>query len=358
MQTGNFFSSPVFSITDTFRGERSMKTVSVGIQNLCAPCNCSCRYCLLQSSGNVPEGVTYYRGLVLAKRFAEWGESKNPANIPYYYIGYCAEYPELFENIAYNKSIGFAGASFLQCNGLRLRDKPETDRFVAKLQEHGITTIDTTFYGSEQYHDTFAARKGDYAFMLQFAQSAVEQGMTCFPSVPVLEENKNMLDGLISILSEIVDVQNIRAYLPDYRGRGCLMENSRLTQESFSGLSETVKHTININQYKTEKDWLSIDTLPEYTRRDIIITLRNDNIDMFEKMSCDEIVAHVEKYDDEYYNIIPSIQELAKMYGDKTNTKLYRLRDLFWMWQKYYIAEHHLNIYNVTDERLCSTIRS
>ena len=79
---------------------------------------------------------------------------------------------------------------------------------------------------------------------------------------------------------------------------------------------------------------------------------------MFEKMSCDEIVAYVEKLDDEYYSAIPQINELAEIYGDRTNTKLYRLRDLLWKWQKQYIADYGIDIYNVTDERFCSTIRS
>ncbi len=86
--------------------------------------------------------------------------------------------------------------------------------------------------------------------------------------------------------------------------------------------------------------------------------LCSDNIDMFEKMSCDEIVAYVERLDDAYYGAIPQINELAEIYGDKTNTKMNRLRDLYWKWQKRFIADHSIDIYNVTNERLCSTVRS
>jgi hypothetical protein len=123
-------------------------------------------------------------------------------------------------------------------------------------------------------------------------------------------------------------------------------------------LSDKVKSTINIGRYKTENEWLLMGKLPECTKRALIVTLRKDNIDMLESMTCDEIVAYVEELDNDYYHTIPTINDLADMYGDINNMKLYRQRDLFWMWQKRYMEEYHIDIYNVTDERLCSTIRS
>ena len=334
-----------------------METISIGIQNLLAPCNCACKYCLLQSCKKA-DGIEYYRGKKIAEKFVRWGKEKGLANLPYYYISYCAEYPELFDNISFNKSIGFSGASFLQCNGIKIRSGPETDEFAAKLKAAGITMIDITFFGSERYHDRFAARTGDYRFMLQLAESAKQHAITCSPSLVVTEENKSMLDDLISRLGQVTDIGNIHTFLPDYRGRGYLMEDSRLTQKSYETLSDKIKNTINIKRYKTEGEWLSIGKLPEYTKRALVVTLRKDNIEMFENMTCDEIVAYVEKLDDDYYRAIPTINELAEIYGDKNSTKLYRLRDLFWMWQRRYREENHMNVYNVTDERFCSTIRS
>ncbi|MHB1484118.1 MAG: hypothetical protein ACYCYI_05595 [Saccharofermentanales bacterium] len=334
-----------------------MESISIGIQNLCVRCGCACKYCLLQSC-KTSEGIEYFRGKKLAERFIEWGKSKQLNQLPYYCIGFCAEYPELYDNISFNKSIGFMGASFLQCNGIKIRSKSETDEFVAKLKFAGIKMIDTTFFGNEKYHDQFAARNGDYKFMLQLSKSAVENGIACIPSIPITEENKYMIDDLLDVLSKIVDFNNLHPFLPDYRGRGYLLEDARLTAKSYELLSEKVKSSIYINRYKTESEWLSESELPEYTKRALTITLREDNIDMFENMSCDEIIAYVEKLDHDYYNTIPTINEFAKMYGDQNNTKLYRLRDLFWMWQKRYIKDNNIDIYNVTDERFCNTFRS
>ncbi len=335
-----------------------METIAIGIQNILAPCGCACKYCLLQSCKSADDGVEYDRGKRLAVRFAEWGREKNRTNLPFYYISYCAEYPELFDNIAYNQSVGFVGARFLQCNGIRIRDKAETDVFCAKLAAAGVRMIDTTFYGDEGYHDRFAAREGDYRFMLRLAASAKAAGITCAPSVMVTEENRGMLDALFDTLEGVVGLEDVHSFPPDYRGRGDRVEDVRLTRAGYEALPERVKKTLNIARYRTQAEWLKGGSLPEYTRRAVTITLRKDNIDRFERMTCDELVAYVEALDDAYYRAIPTVNGLAGMYGDQASDRLYRVRDLFWMWQRRYIREHALQLYDVTDEQLCHTVRS
>ncbi len=63
-----------------------METVSIGIQNLCAPCGCACKYCLLQSCKKA-DSVNYFRGKRLAEKFAAWAKEKGVSPLPYYYIG-------------------------------------------------------------------------------------------------------------------------------------------------------------------------------------------------------------------------------------------------------------------------------
>lgn len=334
-----------------------METISIGIQNLLAPCNCACKYCLLRSCGQA-EGVSYERGKRIADAFVRWGKRRGLKNLPYYYIGYCAEYPELLDTIAFNRQNGFCGAGFLQCNGIRIRSQSETDAFVEDLKKAGITMIDISFYGTEAYHDRFAARAGDYRFMMQLAQSAEARRITCAPSVAITEENKGMLGALFDALEKRGDVRNIHTFLPDYRGRGDLVEDVRLTKSSYEALPDRIKKTINISRHRTQREWLLMDRLPEYTKRALVITLRRDNIDMLEAMRCDEMVAYVEALDDAYYRALPSINELAELYGDRESEKLYRLRDLFWMWQRRYRREHRLHLYDVTDERFCAAVRS
>lgn len=334
-----------------------MKTISIGIQNLYAPCSCSCKYCLLQSCRKA-EGVDYYRGKRFAEKFVAWAKRNNINPLPYYSIAYCADYPELIDNILFNKSIEFAGATFLQCNGIKRKNLEEMEQFIKSIKKAGIKNIDITFFGTRNYHDLFAGRQGDYDFMIQLANCVTAHDVHCSPTIVINKENITMLDNLFYTLNSIPKIGKIHSFLPDYRGRGYLMESARITSEDYISLSDKIKDTFNINRYKTQKEWLEMDFLPEYTQRSLVITLRKDNIDMLENMSCNEIVEYVEKLDDDYYAAIPSINELAKMYGDKENLQLYRLRDLFWKWQMHYIEENSIDIYNVTDERLCHTVRS
>lgn len=335
-----------------------MRTISVTVQNLCAPCGCTCRYCLLQACKK-GGGVDYYRGKRIAEKFVEWSKTNSALGTPGYYIGHCAEYPQLFDNIAFNRASGApVGGRYLQCNGIKVRDQKECDAFAAQLKGAGVDMVDVTFFGDEAYHDQFAGREGDHSFMLQFAHSAVKAGIQCIPTYVITEENKGMLDELLSALRQVADISDIHGFLPDHRGRGYLLESARLTRASYEALSDAVKSTVNIGRYKTEQEWLSCGRLPEYTNREVTVNLREDNIERFERMGCEEIIEYVEKLDDAYYESIPTINELARMYGDSTNMRLYRLRDLFWKWQKRYIAENGIDIYDVTDERLCCTVRS
>lgn len=333
-----------------------METVSIAIQNLFVPCGCECKYCLLQSRKKA-DGVEYHRGKRIARKFADWAREKRISPLSCYIVGYCAEYPELYDNIAFNRDIGFAGADFSQCNGIRIRGKSETADFVKRLREAGVSTIDATFYGGSEYHDRFAARRGDFEFMLLLAETAAAQGIVCAPSIPVTEENRDMLGALYNRLSQAADPRNIHAFIPDYRGRGYTIENSRLRLENLPELPEEIRARLNLLRHKTECDRLA-SGLPEYTKRSIIINLRRDNIEALEQMDCGSILASAEKLDDDYYGTLPTITALADMYGDRSCTKLYRPRDLYWKWQKRYIAENNIRIYNVADERFIGSIRS
>ncbi len=334
-----------------------MRTIAVGVQNLMVPCGCACRYCLLFSN-KTANGADYRRGRAVAERLAEWtkAEEGRPA-FTSYTVAHCAEYGEICDNIAFNRHYGAYNAGLLQCNGINIRDEAETERFIEKIKAAGISTIDTTFFGDEFYHDKFAARQGDYDFMLRLMRKAVEHGIVCAPSIAVTEENKTMLSALIDTLEDIAGKGKVNAFLPDYRGRGYMMEDARLTAESYEALTKRVKDVLNLSRYETEKEWLT-SPLPEYTRRVVEVTLRADNIEYIESLSPEELITYVEGLDDAYYRAIPSVNELAMMYGDISNARLYRPRDLYWKWQKRYIRERGLDIYNVTDERNCWTMRS
>ena len=78
-----------------------------------------------------------------------------------------------------------------------------------------------------------------------------------------------------------------------------------------------------------------------------------ENISLFEKQTFDETIAYLERLDDEYYETIPSFETLINQYGNLNGDRLYSARDLYMTYQRRYIEDHHISIYDINDERQC-----
>jgi hypothetical protein len=194
--------------------------------------------------------------------------------------------------------------------------------------------------------------------MMNIVKAVKSIGMTLQPTVFICEENKNEISDLISILKEYIDINSkVHAFLQDYRGNGENLEGIRLTKQSYEKLPVDAKGMVNISRYKTESEWLQSNDFSKETSRNLKLSLLPNNINSFENMSCDEIIEYLVELDEKYYSAIPNIYELAKLYGNKENQRLYRQRDLCWKWQKQYIKDNNLSLHNVTDERICGSIR-
>lgn len=177
-----------------------MKTVSINVMNLCVPCENRCRYCLLSYSGKTT-GVDYERSRVYAQRFFDWLRVNRPDLSFLFGFGYSMERPDLIEAIKFCQSIGSATGTFLQFDGMRVRTDRELEMLLQELKDNGIKLIDLTFYGTESYHDRFAARAGDFQLMLHTLGIANKVGLDVTVSIPVTRENAQQMDALLDLLS-------------------------------------------------------------------------------------------------------------------------------------------------------------
>jgi hypothetical protein len=98
------------------------------------------------------------------------------------------------------------------------------------------------------------------------------------------------------------------------------------------------------------------ENLPKPEKRVLTLTLTAENIDFFENMDFGETIAYLEELDDNYYRLIPEFEELMKIYSGKSS-KMYSARDLYMCYQRMYIAEHNLDVYDINDERQCFSRR-
>ncbi|MDR2687939.1 MAG: hypothetical protein LBB75_09305 [Oscillospiraceae bacterium] len=326
-----------------------MQTISLYIQNLLAPCHCRCRYCFLCARGEAG-GVPYGRGEALARRIHE----ALPALPLSYTCGYCYDYPELPRNIAFNRELGFAGAGFLQINGAAMREAGELRAWLETLREAGAASIDATFYGLEATHDAFAARPGDFDYLLRILRAAKELDYEIICTFPVTEENKAETAPLLALL-ESEGLTRFYGFLPDHRGRGARLEDIRLTRASMEALPENVRQCANLANYKTEAEWLRAG-FPAPERRQLRLVLTAEDISHWESLPPSQIVAGLESLDDAYRAALPPMEELAERYGDPGGQRLCQARDLRWKWQSRWLRENDLQVYDVTHENKTGSV--
>lgn len=325
-----------------------MKTISISIENLCVPCHCGCRHCLLDSCHKAT-GVDYARGQAFARRFYSWMRENRPDLGGNFYVGYCNEFAELGEHISFVREFA-PWFDFLQFNGLAFRNGEEIRALLGSVMERGVRLIDLTFFGLEEFHDRFAGRKGDFRYLLEIAGEAKALGLPRIASVCLTEENKGQMDALFGILREH-GIERYTVFLPHAKGRGEKLAYLRLTQESFDALPQIVRNNFMRVPHKTEAQWLREGNFPRAERRALTLALTPENIDRLEAMDPAEIIRELEEMDDAYYSAIPSMEKLARLCGKPENRQLFRFRDLALEWQKRYIRERKPDIYDMNDER-------
>ena len=326
-----------------------MQTKSVMLQTLCVPCACRCRYCLLSWNGRTI-GADYDRSQRFAERFYDWLQRERPDISFHFSFGYSMDHPRLFDALDFLNGIGSVGGQFLQCDGMAFRTEKELNELLGGMKAHGAKHLNFTVYGTEAYHDRFAGRKGDHAYLLRMMESAAKIGFLVSVGVPLTKENVAQVDELLQILGAHGG-EDVHLLIPHGEGRGAQLESIRLSLDDLSKISEHARDKLNRKVYQTEAEWCKIKGGEPEQNRLLLISLTDENMDRLERMSVSEIIREVEALDEAYYGAFPSFATLLDHYGDAGGQRLYSRRDLFHRCRRQYAKEHDIHIYDVTDER-------
>ena len=337
--------------------ERGMRTTAINVENLCVPCGCRCRYCLLAYSGRTV-GVDYGRGEGFAEQLFRQLEEQRPDLGRSFYIGYCMDTPMLRDYIRFCQRTGSPSGTFLQMNGLAIRDEAETERLVMEIARAGVQSVDMTFYGQRAFHDRFAGRPGDYDFLFRLLAAAERAGLKLAVSLPVIRENMDQLPGLLDAL-EGFSIERYFAFLPHGKGRGWQLNGQRLTRAEFEALPERVRACFSPKvTYRTEAEWLRLGEWPVPESRTLTLSLTPENIDELERTPAVQIVRMLERLDDEYYAALPASRDLAARYGDMHGERMYRQRDLLLEYRQRFFREQGEALTDMDDERGHFSVRS
>ena len=328
-------------------------TKSINILNLCVPCYNYCKYCLLSWDGNCI-GIDYQRSVDYARKFYEWLKINHAEMNFMYYFGYSMEHPNLIESIKFMQETNSPGGEFLQFDGMKMRTNEELTDLFHNLKDVGIQFVDFTFYGTQAYHDKFAARNGDYDLMMRSLEIALDKGLNVKVGIPVTKENLNQLDELVQIFS----TKNIplSIFTPHSGGRGIHLLNSKITIEDYDQLSENVKKFMNRKNNKTPLEWLNT-PIQESENRILTVSLTPSNINKLENQTFDETIKELEELDNKYYEVIPSFSELLKLYANENDHHLYSKKDIYFLYRNKYIKDNKIQIQEVNDERYSGSIR-
>lgn len=330
-----------------------MKTTSLNILNLCVRCYNHCKYCLLSWDGKCL-GIDYARSVEYARNFYNWIKSTHPDINFVYYFGYSMDHPDLPEAIKFMQETNSPGGEFFQFDGMKMRTREELQELLGSIKELGIKLIDFTFYGTQEYHDGFAGRKGDFELMMNSMEIALEKGLNVEVGIPITKENISQIDALIKMLPE--DKIRIFLFTPHSGGRGVTLLDSKITIDDYERLSSTAKQYFNRNNNKTPLEWLDTD-IPVVKNRVLTLSLLPTNIEHFEQLSFEGTLNELERMDEDYYSLVPDFQSLLKMYVDSNDRRLYSKKDLYLLYRRQYIADNKLTVVDMTDERFSGSLR-
>ena len=319
--------------------------VGVGIGWYGSPCNCRCRHSSLES-GKRADTVPFERAKALAEKFVRWLEAQGIEDFPVDIIfGYSPDSPDLAQCTEFNLKHGATGR-FVPVNGMRFKSDEELKDLFLSFREIGVTGVGVTFYGLRDLHDRWAGREGDFDYTLQVAEKAAECGIDRCEGIFLSREALPNLAALIDLLDPIPGRKGRHICPWDYRGRGKNLENERIRASEISGLPRSVRELIDLGgwrSYKPEAEWIERIAAGGILRKNsryCMIAVWRDNIERLESMDCDEILQAMRDVDNRFYEAIPSLSTLAKLYGRRSGERLYALRDLEWKWTDCHLRAH------------------
>lgn len=81
--------------------------------------------------------------------------------------------------------------------------------------------------------------------------------------------------------------------IPHSEGRGQILDSIRFSAQDYGKLSKDVRSRINLNRFKTEREWLH-SGFPALQKRVLTVTLTPENTKFFEERPFEETITYLE----------------------------------------------------------------
>ena len=224
----------------------------------------------------------------------------------------------------------------LQINGLIFMPEDQLRDCLLEKKEAGFSRVVLTFAGMEKFHDAWVGRRGEYKYLLLIARIMNDIGLERIENLFLTKSTIPQLEALMDVLDNIPGASERHIHPVGYSGWARNLEGERITPEILEQLPERVHEFVVMPNHQTEKEWIS--SLrngyqdKSINEKFIHIRLREDNIGEIERKSCDKIIADFKERFERIHAALPELGELADMYGDSSNTRLYQPSELNRKW--------------------------
>ncbi len=331
---------------------KNLKKINVGF--VAYPCRCRCKHCKGRGGGGAGERLSLPENVVpypvakdVVQRLWDWKLDNGYKNIMITFgAADCEDFEGNFDMMRYVGNLyARYGGSF---NGIRMRTPDEVDEFFRRVSESGYRTCYTTFYGTREFHDDFAGRKGDYDLMISAVRAIAKYGMQNYHVLFVSRSTLPYLDEISATL-EAIPGDKVLSYRPILNKSDVLTpESERLHKAEFLALPEKYRQS-DMYRLKTRAEWLEHIRSPKFKEDTKNYHLLNIGLDVGQ-MDLDEFYSTpVGTYLDKRIEAellrrirTPTMPELADMYGERDldSDLMYDLFDIHMEWKYLYRRDH------------------
>lgn len=303
----------------------------ITINGYVAACHCKCTHCLLCSGDNKIAKIDFEDLKKLALKFKGFKE-KHGLQVKLSVYN-CSEHEYLSEEIKINQELSNPYAGLQNLNGTKIRKGVELDKWVQNLKNAGVTRVNLSWFGDREFHDKFVHREGYFDYLVALSKAVSKNNIPKSNSVFMLRSNIEQMDALTEKLKEIGSEPYYRLF--DYRGNAKEIMEEFIREQDLCKLPNYIKESNSLNRFKPEYKWIEMiknGEMPKLTKRALFLVATPQNIDRYMNMSPEEIIDMFNSIDAKLQSSIPSIEFLAREYGNTKSDILFEYRSLIWKW--------------------------
>lgn len=168
-----------------------------------APCAHICRYCLVSETRKGSK-LPFARFETLVHRFYDWKASGQTDIDIRTFIGPSFDYDlDVLGGVRRLRARRGRAFDILNLGGLRIRDAAQLKTWLDERQAAGIVGFHTSLAGSDQTHDRWNGRRGDFDYQMSILRMAGERGMVRQERLFVAKSTLPAFDRLLDVLDAL-----------------------------------------------------------------------------------------------------------------------------------------------------------